>query len=58
MGLELMMKGWCRMNQVSLIAQFIFWILLGLWFLGVRFPFMEQIIGAIAVVNGLLLVIH
>lgn len=44
--------------QVSLIFQLLFWILLGLWFLGVRFPYIDLIIGAIALVNGLLLVVH
>ncbi len=46
------------MEQVNVIAQLIFWILLGLWFWGVRFPFMEQVIGAIAFINGLLMIVH
>jgi hypothetical protein len=43
--------------EVTMIFQFLFWLLLGLWFWGVRFPFMEQIIGGIAFVNALLMVL-
>jgi hypothetical protein len=46
------------MEQVSLIFQFLFWVGLGLWFLGVRFAYLEFIIGGIALINGLLLIIH
>jgi hypothetical protein len=46
-----------RMEQMSLVIQFLFWVGLGLWFLGVRFQYLEAIIGIIALVNGLLLVI-
>jgi hypothetical protein len=56
MGLELMGKE-IAMEQVGLIFQFLFWVLLGLWYLGVRFQYMEFIIGGIALFNGLLLVI-
>jgi hypothetical protein len=45
------------MEQMSLVIQFLFWVGLGLWFLGVRFQYLEAIIGIIALVNGLLLVI-
>jgi|KBSSwiStaDraftv2_1062776.scaffolds.fasta_scaffold40045_2 hypothetical protein len=45
------------MEQVGLVAQVLFWLGLGLWFLGVRFQYLEAIIGIIALVNGLLLVI-
>jgi hypothetical protein len=45
------------MEQVNLVFQFLFWVGLGLWFLGVRFQYLELIIGIIALVNGLLLVI-
>lgn len=45
------------MEQVGLVAQIIFWIMLGLWFLGVRFTYMDAIIGVIALVNGILLVV-
>jgi len=44
-------------EQVDVVAQFLFWVGLGLWFLGVRFQYLEAIIGIIALVNGLLLVI-
>lgn len=43
--------------QVNIIAQLVFWVLLGLWFLGARFPYMEPIIGGIALFNGLLLIV-
>ncbi len=43
--------------EVTMIFQFLFWVLLGLWFLGVRFPYIDLIIGMIALVNGLLIVI-
>lgn len=43
--------------ELNLVFQFLFWVLLGLWYLGVRFPYIEFIIGGIALVNGLLLVI-
>lgn len=46
------------MEQISLVFQVIFWVGLGLWFLGVRFQYMEAIIGAIALINGLLLIVH
>jgi len=46
------------MQQLNLVVQVIFWGLLGLWFWGVRIPFMEQIIGAIAFIVALLLVVH
>lgn len=46
------------MEQVSLIFQFLFWVGLGLWFWGVRFAYMELLIGGIALFNGLLLIIH
>lgn len=45
------------MEQVDIVAQVIFWVGLGIWYLGVRFPYLEPIIGIIALVNGLLLVI-
>jgi hypothetical protein len=44
-------------EQVAVVAQFMFWVGLGLWFLGVRFTYLEAIIGIIALVNGLLLII-
>ena len=43
--------------EVTLIFQFLFWLLLGLWFWGVRFPYIDFVIGGIALFNGLLLVI-
>lgn len=43
--------------EIAVIAQVIFWVLLGLWYLGARFQYMELIIGIIALVNGLLLII-
>lgn len=43
--------------EVTMIFQFLFWVLLGLWFLGVRFPYIDLIIGMIALVNGLLIVL-
>ena len=43
--------------EVTTIFQFLFWALLGLWYLGVRFPYIDLIIGMIALVNGLLIVI-
>lgn len=43
------------MEQIALVFQFIFWVGLGIWFLGVRFAYLEAII---ALVNGLLLIIH
>jgi len=46
------------MEQLNLVVQFIFWVLLGLWFWGVRIPFMEQIIGGIAIFVAILMVIH
>jgi hypothetical protein len=45
------------MEQVGLVFQFLFWVGLGLWFLGVRFSYLEPLIGIIALVNGLLLII-
>jgi len=43
--------------ELSVIFQFLFWVLLGLWYWGVRFTYMELVIGGIALFNGLLLVI-
>jgi hypothetical protein len=43
--------------ELNVVFQFLFWVLLGLWYLGAKFPYMELIIGGIALVNGLLLVI-
>jgi predicted nucleic acid-binding protein len=43
--------------EVTTIFQFLFWVLLGLWYLGVRFTYIDFVIGAIALVNGLLIVI-
>lgn len=45
------------MEQISLVFQVLFWIGLGIWYLGVRFQYLEAIIGAIALVNGLLLIL-
>ena len=45
------------MEQLNIIAQFLFWALFGLWMWGVRFPFMEQVIGGIAIFVALLIVI-
>jgi hypothetical protein len=45
------------MEQVGLVAQILFWLGLGLWYLGVRFQYLEPIIGIIALVNGILLVV-
>ena len=45
------------MEQVGLLLQVLFWLGLGLWFLGLRFQYLEPIIGVIALVNGLLLII-
>ena len=45
------------MEQIGIVFQVIFWALLGLWYLGLRFGYMEAIIGIIALVNALLLVI-
>lgn len=46
------------MTQISLVFQVLFWLGLGLWFLGVRFAYLEPLIGVIALVNGMLLFIH
>lgn len=39
------------------IVQIIFWILAGLWWIGVRFPYIEVVIGICALLIGLLLLI-
>jgi len=45
------------MEQIGLVFQVLFWLGLGLWFLGVRFQYLEALIGVIALVNGLLLIV-
>ena len=57
MGLQLKYRKEDAVEQVAVVAQFMFWVGLGLWFLGVRFTYLEAIIGVIALVNGLLLII-
>ena len=41
--------------NIPTLLQVIFWGLLGLWFLGVRFPYMETLIGILAFANAVVI---